>query len=88
MFLTKGATLEDIKLMKDHCAPEVKIKAAGGIRTLSDMLKAIDAGATRIGATATEIILEQVKNNLQLTINKEPKENTGDSKNNVSDFDY
>ncbi len=88
MFMTKGATLEDLKLMREHCAPEVKIKAAGGIRTLSDMLKAIDAGATRIGATATEVILEQVKNNLQSTINKETKENIGDSKNNVSDFDY
>jgi deoxyribose-phosphate aldolase len=86
--MTKGATLEDLKLMREHCAPEVKIKAAGGIRTLSDMLKAIDAGATRIGATATEVILEQVKKNLDPTINKETKENIGDSKNNVSDFDY
>jgi len=58
-FLTKGATLDDIKLMRAHCPPEVQVKAAGGIRNLKDMLAAIDAGATRIGATATVAILKE-----------------------------
>lgn len=58
-FLTKGATLDDLKLMRSHCPPEVQVKAAGGIRNLKDMLAAIDAGATRIGATATESILQE-----------------------------
>lgn len=60
-FMTRGATIEDLDLMKKHCSPEVRIKAAGGIRTLSDMLMAIKAGATRIGATATATILDEAK---------------------------
>ena len=58
-FLTKGATIEDLQLMRQHTAPPVQIKAAGGVRNLKDMLAAIDAGATRIGATATIAILEE-----------------------------
>jgi deoxyribose-phosphate aldolase len=57
-FLTKGATIDDLKLMRKHADPAVQIKAAGGIRNLKDMLAAIDAGATRIGATATAAIIE------------------------------
>ncbi len=57
-FLTKGATIEDLKLMRKHTDPSVQIKAAGGVRNLKDMLAAIEAGATRIGATATAAILE------------------------------
>jgi deoxyribose-phosphate aldolase len=57
MFLTRGATIEDLILMRKHSAPHVQIKAAGGIRKLSDLLEAIKAGATRIGATATESII-------------------------------
>ena len=57
-FLTKGATIEDLKLMRKHADPAVQIKAAGGVRNLKDMLAAIEAGATRIGATATAVILE------------------------------
>jgi deoxyribose-phosphate aldolase len=88
MFLTHGATLEDIKLMKTHCSPEVNIKAAGGIRTLNDMLKAIDAGATRIGATATAAILEEVNNNLSSTNKNNLQEKKQDGKINDTDFDY
>lgn len=57
MFLTRGATIEDLILMRKYSAPHVQIKAAGGIRKLSDLLEAIKAGATRIGATATESII-------------------------------
>jgi deoxyribose-phosphate aldolase len=60
-FLTKGATLEDLRLMRTHSAPEVQVKAAGGIRSLKDMLAAIEAGATRIGATATVAILHEAE---------------------------
>jgi len=58
-FQTQGATLADLYLMRKHSAPHVKVKAAGGIRNLKDMLAAIEAGATRIGATATIAILEE-----------------------------
>jgi deoxyribose-phosphate aldolase len=57
-FQTKGATLNDLRLMRAHCGADVQVKAAGGIRTLEDMLAAIDAGATRIGATATVSIID------------------------------
>ncbi len=58
-FNTRGATPDDVRLMRKYAAPEVAIKAAGGIRTLTDMLAIIECGATRIGATATEIILNE-----------------------------
>jgi deoxyribose-phosphate aldolase len=63
MFLTKGATLNDLILMRKHTGPEVQIKAAGGIRNLKDMLAAIEVGATRIGATATVAIIEEFLGN-------------------------
>ncbi len=53
----KGATPEDLILMRKHSAPEVEVKAAGGIRTLEDTLKVRELGVTRIGATATEAII-------------------------------
>jgi len=53
----KGATHHDLKLMRKHAAPEVQVKAAGGVRTLEDALKVRELGVTRIGATATEAII-------------------------------
>jgi deoxyribose-phosphate aldolase len=60
----KGATEADLKLMRRYCAPEVQVKAAGGIRTLDDLLKVKALGVTRIGATATAAILEEAKKRL------------------------
>ena len=54
-----GATEHDVELMRKHSDPEVGVKAAGGIRTLDEMLKMVEKGATRIGATATKAILEE-----------------------------
>lgn len=56
-----GATIEHLKLMKDHCGPDVRIKAAGGIRNLDQVLQMIALGVDRIGATATQTILAQAK---------------------------
>jgi deoxyribose-phosphate aldolase len=61
MYSYKGATDEDIILMRRECIPEIQIKAAGGIRTLDDLLRARALGATRIGATATAAILEEAR---------------------------
>ena len=69
MFLTKGATLPDLILMRKHSAPSVQIKAAGGIRNLKDMLAAIEVGATRIGATATVAIIEEFLGSSTITDN-------------------
>jgi len=46
-----GATVEDIRLMRRTVGPEFGVKASGGIRSLDDALKMIDAGATRIGTS-------------------------------------
>jgi len=57
----KGATNHDLKLMRQHCSPEVQVKAAGGVRTLDDVLRVKEIGATRVGASATEAILTEAK---------------------------
>ncbi|MBO3804047.1 MAG: deoxyribose-phosphate aldolase, partial [Candidatus Brockarchaeota archaeon] len=57
----RGAVEEDVILMRRECAPEVQVKAAGGIRTLDDLLKFKALGATRIGTTSTAAILEEAK---------------------------
>lgn len=51
-FSKAGATIEDVLLFKAHVGAGVKIKAAGGIRTLEDAERYIEAGADRIGASA------------------------------------
>jgi deoxyribose-phosphate aldolase len=53
----RGATEGDLKLMRAACGPAVQVKAAGGIRTYPEAVKARDLGATRIGASATEAIV-------------------------------
>ena len=58
----KGATDHHLKLMRASCPEKVQIKAAGGIRTLDDMLKVRSFGVTRIGATATEALLQEARN--------------------------
>ncbi len=50
-FGTGGAQLEDVILFKNEIGPEVKIKAAGGIRTMEDMEAFIEAGCSRIGTS-------------------------------------
>lgn len=58
----KGATIRHLELMRASTKPEVQIKAAGGVRTLDDLLHVMSIGVTRIGATATEAIIgEAVK---------------------------
>jgi deoxyribose-phosphate aldolase len=59
-----GATLADVDLMRKNCPENVQIKAAGGIRTLDDMILFRDHGCTRIGATATVAMLEEAKKRL------------------------
>ena len=61
-FNYKGATVEDIELMRKYSGPKVQVKCAGGVRTLDDLLKMKAAGATRSGATATEVILTDALN--------------------------
>jgi deoxyribose-phosphate aldolase len=60
-FNYKGATLTDVVLMRKYSGSLVKVKCAGGVRTLDDLLKMKEAGATRSGATATGAILTEAK---------------------------
>jgi deoxyribose-phosphate aldolase len=60
-FGTGGAEDRDLKLMREHTAPAVRLKAAGGIRTLERAIEVRKLGCTRIGATATIGILERLK---------------------------
>lgn len=66
----KGATVEDVMLMRKYCNPEIQIKAAGGIRSLDDLLKYKELGVTRVGATASVIMLEEMKKRLGLESNQ------------------
>ncbi len=51
-FGTGGATIEDIELFKKHIGPNVKIKAAGGVKTIADIEMFLNAGCTRIGTSS------------------------------------
>lgn len=60
-----GATAEDIALMRQTVGPNIGVKASGGVRSTQDALSLIEAGATRIGASASVAIIkgEQVNSN-------------------------
>jgi len=60
-FAPSGATIDDLKLMRRCVGPHVQVKAAGGIRTLDALFEVMAVGVTRIGATATETMLEDFK---------------------------
>ncbi|ABW18905.1 deoxyribose-phosphate aldolase [Alkaliphilus oremlandii] len=62
-FSTGGATVEDIKLMRETVGPEIGVKGSGGIRDLKTALAMIEAGATRIGASASVSIVNDEKDN-------------------------
>ena len=56
-----GATVEDVRLMREVVGPKFGVKAAGGIRTFEQALQMIEAGANRIGASASVSIIESLK---------------------------
>ena len=51
-FGTAGATLEDIRLFRENIGPDVKMKAAGGVKTVADMEAFLEAGCDRIGTSS------------------------------------
>lgn len=57
-FSTGGATVEDIKLMRETVGPNMGVKASGAVRTKEDALAVIEAGANRIGASSSIAIVE------------------------------
>ena len=62
-FGTGGATIEDIRLFKEHIGPNVKMKAAGGIKSKDDLIMFLEAGCDRIGTSSAVGLLkgEQAK---------------------------
>jgi len=53
-----GATVEDVALLRQAVGPTIGVKASGGIRTAEQAIALIEAGATRLGTSATVAILE------------------------------
>lgn len=60
-FSTGGATVEDIKLMRKTVAPDLGVKASGGIRDYETAKAMVEAGASRIGASASIAIINKEK---------------------------
>lgn len=60
-FSTAGATIADVKLMKEAVQGLVKVKAAGGVRTLDDVTAMIEAGADRIGTSGGVALMNQTE---------------------------
>ncbi|HYL41629.1 MAG TPA: hypothetical protein VET90_09990, partial [Candidatus Binatus sp.] len=60
-FAPSGATHDDLRLMRANTPPSMQVKAAGGVRSLDALLAVMDLGVTRIGATATEAIIEEFR---------------------------
>jgi deoxyribose-phosphate aldolase len=60
-FAPGGATHDDLRLMRANTSPHVRIKAAGGVRTLDALLEVMALGVTRVGATATKTIIDDFR---------------------------
>jgi deoxyribose-phosphate aldolase len=58
-FSTGGATLADVALIRRVVGPDVGVKASGGVRTLDDLLKMVEAGATRVGTSGGVKIVQE-----------------------------
>lgn len=59
-----GATLDDLRLMREFSPVHVQVKAAGGVRTFERLMEFRAAGVTRVGATATRSILDDAKSKI------------------------
>jgi deoxyribose-phosphate aldolase len=60
-YAESGATLEDLRLMREHSPAWVQVKAAGGVRTFERLMEVRAIGVSRVGATATKAILDDAK---------------------------
>lgn len=55
---TGGATMDDLKLMREHSPPQVQVKAAGGVRDLDTLIQVRELGVSRCGASRTKEMLD------------------------------
>lgn len=65
-YAPSGATIADLRLMRENVGPGVKVKAAHGVRTLDALLAVIEAGADRCGATATATMLDDYRERVKV----------------------
>ena len=63
---TGGATMDDLRLMRKNSASQVQVKAAGGVRDMDSLLECREIGVTRIGASATQAMLDECRVRLKL----------------------
>ena len=68
-YSTGGATVEDVRLMRETVGPDMGVKASGGVRTYDDAVAMINAGASRIGASSTAKIVAGVKEDEHKCVN-------------------
>jgi deoxyribose-phosphate aldolase len=67
-FAPSGATLADLRLMRATVSPAIKVKAAGGVRTLDALIDCLNAGIDRSGATATAAIIDDLRARQNLVV--------------------
>jgi len=63
---TGGATLDDLRLMRAQSSEKIQVKAAGGVRTLDQLLEVRALGVSRVGASATQSMLDTCRERLEL----------------------
>ncbi|MCR9120191.1 MAG: deoxyribose-phosphate aldolase [bacterium] len=78
-FGSSGATIEDIKLMRQHAADHVQVKAAGGIRDLDTLIAFRELGASRCGASRTAAMLDECRERLGMSPVENAQASAGDS---------
>ena len=61
-----GATIEDLKLMREHAPSHVQVKAAGGVRDMDKLLEVRKLGVSRVGASRTKDMLDECRRRLNL----------------------
>jgi deoxyribose-phosphate aldolase len=60
-FAGGGATVEDVRLMRQHCSDTVQVKASGGVRDIDTALAMVAEGATRLGTSSTDALLREAR---------------------------
>lgn len=68
-YSTGGATVEDVRLMRETVGPEMGVKASGGVRTYDDVVAMLKAGANRLGCSSTMKIVSGVKEDEHKCVN-------------------
>ena len=80
-YSTGGATVEDVRLMRETVGPEMGVKASGGVRTYDDAIAMLKAGANRLGCSSTMKIVSGVKEDEHKCVNCGNCKNQGPSGN-------